>query len=79
MKKNNMLICGECGNEAKDGLREVRDFRGHSFTVCCITCEKRIDKMLDILFRKYGGIENKCSCRGSPVIHSVEHLQTEIA
>ncbi len=67
----------DCGREAS--LSVVEDFRGNGIAVVCADCAKELRKLLDIVFRHYGGIPGKCSCWHSPHIHSVEQLKAEVA
>jgi hypothetical protein len=67
----------DCGKEAS--LDVVRDFRGNGIAVVCAECTGELHKLLDKVFRHYGGIPGKCSCWHSPSICSVEQLKAEVA
>lgn len=69
------IMCHECMKPTKNGLNEVRDFHGNSFSVCCDKCENKIRKMLDALYINYGGVKGVCGPYHSPHIQSIEHLE----
>ena len=86
---HNPLTCDECNRPAehKPGGRNlclITDFRGNRFALICSECRPEVDKMLNVLFHKYGGYideqgTTQASCHGSPNIQSLEHLRKEVS
>jgi len=79
-------ICGNCGSDRTpkgEGIYEVRDCRGNTFSLVGSCCHRDVIAMVDKLAVKYGAyIENGvwlCSPIGSPTIRDIDHLRREIS
>jgi hypothetical protein len=75
-------VCGKSG--VCMGMDIVKDFRGNGFALVCNKCRSGIEKLLNKLFRKYGGYIDdhgtvQAFCHGSPAIQSLEHLKQEVS